>query len=436
MASFGSIGFGTIEPGNGTLEEQICFTGITQNTNGTATLTGVSNVLFLAPYTRTSGLAKTHAGSTTFIISNTSGFYDRMVSKDDDEIITGTYTFTTPNYPQVDVAANVPTLPAQFATVQYVNSVAVSGAPNATPLVKGIVQIGTQAEVDSKAVFGTTSAYVVVIPSTLRSHLLNDYAVDTSTSANVIIIAPSPVITSYSTGQIFATKIANTSASPVVINVNGLGNKNVYKLNGSTSMAASDLISGQMIIVQYDGTNFQLLNELATTVAPPGTPTAGDLIYYGGTSGWVRLAAGTSPFVLTSNGPSTAPSWQIAPGSSFGNGTFTKNSADASTAQTIAHGLGKLPKFVSLRLRAVVNNTPGGMVSSESVYNGTTQSSTSVYFTGNFSITADTTFTLNTALTNGTQTGVVTYDATNITITWTKANSPTGTYTGIWEAYA
>jgi len=32
------------------------------------------------------------------------------------------------------------------------------------------------------------------------------------------------------------------------------------------------------------------------------------------------------------------------------------------------------------------------------------------------------------------QTGVVTVDATNIVITWTKAGTPTGTYSFIWEA--
>ena len=81
MSNFGVIGFGTIEPGNGTQEEQISFTGITQNSNGTATLTGVSSVGFFYPYTATSGLLKTHAGSTLFIISNTAGFYNQFPAK-------------------------------------------------------------------------------------------------------------------------------------------------------------------------------------------------------------------------------------------------------------------------------------------------------------------------------------------------------------------
>jgi len=202
MADFGSKGFATIEPGNGTQEEQISFTGITQNSNGTATLTGVHNVLFSTPYTETSGTALSHAGGTTFVISNTSGFYARLQG---DAI--GTYT----------------------------------------------------------------------------------------------------------------------------------------------------------------------------------------------------------------------------------NGTTTKNAADSSATQTIAHGLGSAPSKVKLTATAIITATSSSTATT--TYNGTTQSSVSVVSTGSSTIGIDTTFTLNADnATTGTQTGVMTFDATNITITWTKTGSPTGTYTILWEA--
>ncbi len=89
MSQFGAIGYGTLEPGNSNLEEQISFSGITQNANGTATLTGVMSVGFVYPYTSTSGLMKTHAGSTSFVISNTSGFYSQAGFKSNNEILTG-----------------------------------------------------------------------------------------------------------------------------------------------------------------------------------------------------------------------------------------------------------------------------------------------------------------------------------------------------------
>lgn len=105
--TFGDIGFGTLEPGNGDQEEQICFTGLSNNANGTVTLTGVKNVSFVYPYTQTSGLSKTHPGSSVFVISNTSGFYDKLTSKSDDETITGTWSFSAvPNTTQDPVSGD------------------------------------------------------------------------------------------------------------------------------------------------------------------------------------------------------------------------------------------------------------------------------------------------------------------------------------------
>lgn len=141
MADFGNIGYGTIEPGSGTLEEQISFTGVTQNSNGTATLTGVKSVGFVSPYTETSGLSQTHAGSTVFVISNTAGFYNRLTAKGDDETITGTWTFTNPNYPRMDTATPPPTDDEQLVTKKYVDDVAIAGGADASTTVKGISKL-------------------------------------------------------------------------------------------------------------------------------------------------------------------------------------------------------------------------------------------------------------------------------------------------------
>jgi hypothetical protein len=87
--------FATMEPGNGSQEEQISFTGVTQNSNGTATLTGVKSVLFTSPYTETSGITKTHAGSTTVILSNDAGFYGQILDYIDTAIVSGGVPATT-----------------------------------------------------------------------------------------------------------------------------------------------------------------------------------------------------------------------------------------------------------------------------------------------------------------------------------------------------
>lgn len=131
MSDFGSIGYLTMEPGNNTLEEQVSFTSLTQNSNGTCTLGGIKSVLFLTPYTATSGLSKTHAGSTTVVVTNTSGYYNEFTIKQNDEAVTGQWTFPNP-----------PLANANPATKQYVDDL-VSGG---TITVSGLIVAGTAGE--------------------------------------------------------------------------------------------------------------------------------------------------------------------------------------------------------------------------------------------------------------------------------------------------
>ena len=134
-ADLGSYAFGTLEPGNGTQEEAILFTGVTQNANGTATLTGVCSVGFKTPYTVTTGLTKTHAGASKFILSNDAGFYNN---------------FTL-----------------------YLNSIAGAGAANASTTVKGIVEAATSAEINAGTATGSTGAVLAVTPDALLASNFN-----------------------------------------------------------------------------------------------------------------------------------------------------------------------------------------------------------------------------------------------------------------------
>ncbi|MES2287159.1 MAG: hypothetical protein V4547_15815, partial [Bacteroidota bacterium] len=150
MADFGSVGYCTIEPNSGTQEEQISFSSVTQNANGTGTLGGVKNVLFVSPYTETSGLAKTHAGGNILVISNTSGFYNTFLNKDDDATITGQFTFTT-----IPISTVLPLNPTEIANKEYVDSVALSGAPNASTSVQGVVQEATVSQLNAGTATGS-----------------------------------------------------------------------------------------------------------------------------------------------------------------------------------------------------------------------------------------------------------------------------------------
>lgn len=333
MSDFGSIGFGTLEPGNGILEEQISFTGVTQNANGSATLTGISNVTFISPYTATSGLSKTHAGSTTFIISNTSGFYDRLTGKADDETITGLWDFPSgANNPTIGAGVYVaPTLDTQIATKKYVDSVAVSGAPDANTTTKGIVQIATQAQVDAKTATGSTAASLVPTPALARSTLLSDNVADTGT-ATAYAIAPAPVISAYAVGQRFTFKVKTTNTASATLAVNGLAGTLIVKNNG-TPIGPGDLILGQIVEVVYNGTSgFQLMTPVVETI-PSGTlqAFAGSVI----PSGWLLCTGATGAISRT-----TYSALFAAIGTAYGagNGSTTFNIPNFETRVPVGRG--------------------------------------------------------------------------------------------------
>ena len=128
----------------------------------------------------------------------------------------------------------------------------------------------------------------------------------------------------------------------------------------------------------------------------------------------------------------------------FTNGTFIKDMTDASTTQTIAHGLGTTPKLVSISWSSPVSSTLNANISGNGTYNGTNQNCRWEGFDVNGGVTIGGVDTKWVHYDNGsaagfggnTQNGVVSWDATNITITWTKTAFPSGTCYFLWEAEA
>jgi len=226
MSDLGSIAYMTLEPGNGTQEEQISFTGVTQNADGSAQLTGIKTVLFKTPYTETSGFAKTHAGSVSAVLSNTAGFYHQFTAKDNDEVITGTWTFN-----------NFPITPS--------NTVA-------TPSVLGVSKLSTAAV--------STASPIVVGDNDYRVPVA--YATDSS-GTDAYAVTPSPAITAYAAGQVVTFKAGTANTAAATLNVSGLGAKAIKK-NVNIDLATGDILASQIITVVYDGTNFQLVSRTST----------------------------------------------------------------------------------------------------------------------------------------------------------------------------
>lgn len=130
MANFGDAGYITFEPGNALRQEFVSFTGVTQNADGTATLTGLSRGLApVSPYTASSTIAKAHGGGTAVSISNSPQFYQRFPKKDSNETITGTWTFSTfPITPAVAAGSETAIGVVELATAAEAAASTLSGS--------------------------------------------------------------------------------------------------------------------------------------------------------------------------------------------------------------------------------------------------------------------------------------------------------------------
>lgn len=156
-----SLEYGTLDPQTNN-SEFISFTGITQNADGTATLTGVTRGLGRSyPYTSATVYKLTHSGQSIFILSNTPQVYNDI------------YT--------------------------YINSAITSGTVDATTVIKGIVQLSTANQAASHtAIGGGATTAALALTSNIAS------STRTANTAQV-------VIASSTTGYIDQSYIATSS---------------------------------------------------------------------------------------------------------------------------------------------------------------------------------------------------------------------------------
>ena len=88
----------------------------------------------------------------------------------------------------------------------------------------------------------------------------------TSVSGTDTITATAPIsMSAYATGQTFRFIAAGANATTgVTLNINSIGAKNITK-NGTTALAIGDIVSGSIVEVTYDGTEFQI-SSLASSI--------------------------------------------------------------------------------------------------------------------------------------------------------------------------
>jgi hypothetical protein len=142
----------------------------------------------------------------------------------------------------------------------------------------------------------------------------NATTIATVTGTDTLVGTLTPTLTAYATGNLFSFVAVNTNTGAATININSLGAKNITKL-GTTALAAGDIVSGQVHLIEYDGTRFQLINPSASSVST---------ISFGST--------GLTPSTATGGAVSVAGTLAIANGGTGTSGTTANLTVDGTNA--------------------------------------------------------------------------------------------------------
>ena len=85
------------------------------------------------------------------------------------------------------------------------------------------------------------------------------YAADTG-AADAYTIALDPALSGYITGMPIFFKAANTNTGASTLDIDGLGVRSIKK-SIDADLAPGDILKDQIIVVVYDGTNFQMVSK-------------------------------------------------------------------------------------------------------------------------------------------------------------------------------
>lgn len=356
--------YGTVAPSSGN-SEFISATGITQNSNGTATLTGVTRGESRTPGTggcvASSTLAHAFPGQTQFILSNSPCFYSEYAVRRNKQTIAGPWTFTQA------IVGVTPTSTSQLATKGYVDGVAIAGAPNAQPAQTGIVRIATGAQaaannssVNPYLVLSTAissddcTAFDNLIPVT-NNNVINGNCIDQSFAydfTHYISIHSNPAILAYgeigigiadSNGTAITVSQGNvqlgagtTTANNIVIasttpkygyslNVGGMS---LFTGGVSLGLASTTMGNGTLVVSRLASTSNMIISNSCTGCLSGYTISTTTANYDGGTpaqvtatiscaagkkilSGSFDTDPGDAPSLIIRNFPLSSSSWRF-----------------------------------------------------------------------------------------------------------------------------
>ena len=338
MTNFGTLGCGTVQPGTIKKQEFISFTGITQNSDGTAQLTGLSRGLErFSPYSASTTLRTAHAGGSQFVISNSPPcFYENYTSKNNAETISAKWTFGI--LPESSTNATTST---QFVTKGLLDNTVLQGASTSTETNGGIVELATQTEMASSTDYGADKPLVLQAKNATSSCQIADkYAVITQIDGKIDSnCIDQTEAYSWSGGTIIAsstfTSYPRISAAGNPVNAADVATKNYVDTSGSSK---ADLIaSSTENIIESDGGQTMLIRALIS-----GNTLA---------TGNVLKGRGYIDFDWVSGQEGSRQTMSLA----FGNGTTWATTSSYDSQQT--DSLGKRTGFLDFEIIATSANS-------------------------------------------------------------------------------
>ena len=161
------------------------------------------------------------------------------------------------------------------------------------------------------------------------------------TGTNAIAAVATPAITAYAAGATYSFIAANSNTGATTISIDGLAAKSITK-NGSVALTAGDIQAGKLALIEYDGTVFQLLNNIvyngsvANATITGGTITSSTLV-------GVTVTSLTAPLSVANGGTgqSSYTDGQLLIGNTTGN-TLAKATLTAGTNVTVTNGSGTI----------------------------------------------------------------------------------------------
>ncbi len=249
-----SVEYGTIAP-QSSVSEFVSFTGITQNSDGTAVLTGVSRGLSRSNASTgcvaSTTLAQTHPAQTNFILSDSPCLFSEYYVLRNNATSTGTLTFTSTQMPRFDTDPGAAAYTAAPNTVlvdmAQLTRTAIAGASNATRALNGLVQVAFRGQAASSTPLGSTGAFAVL-------------TTDIATSSPSIAMSTSSVVMTRLDSRIDPSFFATTTGTTYAfgnISVNALSAflGNASFSGSATTTFAKGLYANLIAAPYFDATS-------------------------------------------------------------------------------------------------------------------------------------------------------------------------------------